>query len=195
MARPSPARPVKLFVGMLSGKLQHFAQARGMLERSFSPVDVESAVLGFDFTDYYEKEMRPGLKRKFLGFAELIDPSQLLAVKRESATLEAHFRQLEADIPRPLNLDPGYVDLSKVVLSTFKDCAHRIYLGQGVYAEVTLHYHKGVFCDWPWTYADYRSRAYKRFFQEMRQRYLLQLKQWKGPGNISHEGTWDEAQG
>ena len=42
--------------------------------------------------------------------------------------------------PRPLNLDPGYLTLGKLVLASTKDFAHRIYLGRGIYAEMTLFY-------------------------------------------------------
>lgn len=176
MSKPGLPMPVKFFVGILSGRVELFDQVKETWEEKLSPVDVESAILPFDYTDYYEQEMGPGLKRKFFGFAALIDPLKLVEFKLESAALEEHFRRLCPEPARPVNIDPGYVCPSKVVLSTFKDYAHRIYLGQGVYAETTLHYYKGAFSDWPWTYRDYRSLEYKAFFQRVRELYLRQLE-------------------
>jgi hypothetical protein len=168
--------PVKLFAGILSGRVELVDWARESLEQKLGLVDVESPMLRFDYTDYYRKEMGGGLVRKFFGFACLVDPLRLVEVKLESAVLEGELGRLCPELARPVNIDPGYVSASKVVLSTFKDYAHRIYLGQGVYAETTLHYYQGGFADWPWTYPDYRSDSYKTFFQRMREVYLLQLK-------------------
>ncbi|MDQ7780666.1 MAG: DUF4416 family protein [Planctomycetota bacterium] len=69
---------------------------------------------------------------------------------------------------RRINLDPGYVTQAKVVLATAKDFSHRIYLRDGIYAEVTLKYGKGTFHPWPWTFPDYRQESYISFFNAMR---------------------------
>ncbi len=74
---------------------------------------------------------------------------------------------------RRVNLDPGYLIASKLVLATTKDFAHRIYLGQGIYGEVTLNYRRGQ--GWqphPWTYADYRSPLALEFFALVRKEVL-----------------------
>jgi hypothetical protein len=77
---------------------------------------------------------------------------------------------------RRINLDPGYVDLSKLVLATTKNHQHRLYLGQGVYGEVTLRFTRKSFRPWEWTYPDYRSEHYVQFFNEVRNTYLEQLR-------------------
>ena len=77
---------------------------------------------------------------------------------------------------RRVNLDPGYVSLSKMVLATTKDYSHRIYLGQGIYAEVTLHYRHGAFHPWEWTYPDYASQRYLDIFGHIRDIYVAQLR-------------------
>jgi uncharacterized protein DUF4416 len=76
---------------------------------------------------------------------------------------------------RRINLDPGYIDLAKLVLATTKDQQHRLYLGQGIYAEVTLRFTGGRFVPWDWTYPDYRTAEYLAFFDAVRQRYRQQL--------------------
>ena len=74
-----------------------------------------------------------------------------------------------------MNIDPGYLTAARVVLASTKDFAHRLYLGKGIYGEVTLLYQKKDFQALPWTYPDYRSEAYRQFFRELRRVYMAQL--------------------
>lgn len=73
---------------------------------------------------------------------------------------------------RPLNLDPGYLTPAKLVLASTKDHAHRIYLRDGIFAEVTLVYRKGKWQPLEWTYPDYRRDDYQQFFTRCRERLL-----------------------
>jgi len=178
MAKAQAPKPVKLFCGMLSGDAALLAGAAERLAQEHSAIDTTSEVFAFDYTDYYEPEMGPGLLRQFVSFAPLIDPGEIAAVKLRTNELEQEIAQ-EAGAPlaRPINLDPGYLTLSKVVLATAKDYAHRLYLGQGIYAEVTLHYQDGRFNEWPWTYPDYKTPGYHAYFTVLRERYLAQIKE------------------
>ena len=69
---------------------------------------------------------------------------------------------------RPLNLDPGYITLAKLVLASTKDHSHRIYLGQGIYAEITLDLSRGGWQPSEWTYPDYRRADFHQFFVHCR---------------------------
>jgi len=132
-------------------------------------------VVPFDFTDYYTPEMGAGLLRKFVTHERLVSPGDLAAIKVATNEMEATLAAtLQADVPRPVNLDPGTLDGSKLILATTKDYAHRIYLAQGIYAEVTLIYHKGGYQPTPWTYRDYCSEPYRAFFATARARYVHQ---------------------
>ena len=170
MARPHPPAPVKLFVGLLSGDPDLFRRARQLLGRAFGAVDCESDHWPFDQTDYYAQEMGAGLQRCFLGFSPLISPDRLAEIKRTTNALEEQIAAdcLLPDIPRPVNIDPGYLDLTKLVLATTKDRGHRIYLGAGIYAEVTLQYAHNVWQTLPWTYPDYTRPEYHAFFTQLR---------------------------
>ncbi|MHB1423610.1 MAG: DUF4416 family protein, partial [Gemmataceae bacterium] len=77
---------------------------------------------------------------------------------------------------RPLNVDPGLLELGKFLLATTKDQAHRVYLRDGIFAEVTLRYHAGAFEPWPWTYADYRLACVHEFLQQAREYYRQRLR-------------------
>jgi hypothetical protein len=116
------------------------------------------------------------LLRQILSFAGLIQPDSLSTVKRTTNQLEEELsRELEDAPARPVNLDPGYVTAAKVVLATTKDYSHRVYLGDGIYAEATLRWHRGAFVPWEWTYPDYRTEHYRHFFGRVRALYEEKL--------------------
>lgn len=171
MGTPVKPDPVKLFVGMLSRSPGLLDEVEGMLVETFGETDVRSADLAFDFTDYYTDSMGDGLLRRFVSFAGLIDPGELAEVKLRTNEMEEAFAgRSDAKVSRPVNLDPGYLTPAKVVLATTKNQAHRVCLRGGIYAEVTLSYHKGCYEPNPWTYPDYRTEAYREFFAGMRER-------------------------
>jgi len=167
-------RPVKLFVGMFAGQEELFDTARSELGRAYGAVDHISPVWPFDFTTYYAEEFGENLLRQFLSFSELIDAARLPEVKLFTNNLEQEFTR---GGKRQINLDPGYVDLSKLILATTKNHQHRIYLGEGIFAEVTLRFVRKSFRPWEWTYPDYRTDHYIEFFNQVRQTYLEQLRQ------------------
>ena len=166
--------PVKLIASLLTGDPGLLPDVRAALVQAFGPTDLESDILAFDHTDYYAAEFGPGLQRQFVTFERLIAPADLPAVKRQTNDLERSFAQ---EGRRLVNIDPGYVSLSKLVLATTKDHAHRLYLGQGIYGEVTLAYQQGRFRPWPWTYSDYASDRYCALFMEIRRRYKTQIRE------------------
>lgn len=118
------------------------------------------------------------MQRKFLSFESLISPQRLAEIKSLTNELEVRFQRQESE--RGINIDPGYVEAGKLVLATIKNQQHRIYLGKGIYGEVTLRFRKGRFEPWEWTYPDYRSAPYLKFFNRVREIYLEQLPKGKG---------------
>jgi hypothetical protein len=166
-------QPVKLIASLLTGEPGLFARVREALVAAWGAIDFESEFLPFDHTDYYAAELGPGLQRQIVAFERLISPSELPAGKRLANELE---QSLAAGGRRRVNVDPGYVSLGKLVLASTKDHAHRLYLGQGVYGEVTLAYQQGRFRPWPWTYPDYGSEAYCALLARIRERYKAQLR-------------------
>lgn len=168
--------PVRLIVSLLAGEPDLIAKAKAALIRVYGPTEIESDLLPFDHTEYYTPEFGPGLQRQIVTFARLVAPSQLPEIKLKTNELE----WLSArEGRRRVNIDPGYVSLGKLVLATTKNHAHRIYLDQGVYGEVTLTYQRGHFQPWPWTYPDYASSRYCALFDEIRERYRQQLREQK----------------
>ncbi|MBI4830392.1 MAG: DUF4416 family protein [Candidatus Lindowbacteria bacterium] len=168
--------PVKLFVGMLAEDADLFGAAQKEMTARFGAVDVTSEVMPFNFTDYYTKEMGPNLLRKFAAFERLIDPSELVSAKLLTNGLEKRISEQHGAERRLVNLDPGYISHAKLVLASTKDYSHRIYVGEGIFAEITLYYSNKRFNPWPWTYADYKTDAYCSFFEEVRRLYVETLK-------------------
>ncbi len=129
----------------------------------------------FDFTEtaYYAATMGDGLKKQFIACAEPIDPGELARIKRETNDWEAEYAALGSHPePRPLNLDPGYITPAKLVLASTKDHAHRLYLRDGIYAEVTLAYRSRQWQPLDWTYPDYRRADFQAFFTACREHLL-----------------------
>lgn len=177
MGTAKPARPVKLIASLLSGDRARIELACAALEPRFGPVDYVSPTLPFGHTDYYAREFGPGLVRIIVTFESLVAPDRLTDIKLETNALEL---SLAASGRRTVNIDPGYVSEGKLVLATTKDHQHRLYLGKGIYGEVTLRYFDGRFQAWPWTYPDYASPIHLRIFTEIRARYQAQVKSRAG---------------
>ncbi len=168
---------VKLFIGILVNdcKTEALEIAYQKLGQQFGKFDLFSETWNFSFTNYYADEMGERLLRKFLSFESLIDPGILKDIKHWTNSLERELSLHYGPPSRPINLDPGYLSLSKVILATTKDYSHRLYLGDGIYGEITLHYQEKKFSPLPWTYPDYRTLEYINFFQKMRNIYKTQL--------------------
>jgi len=165
-------QPVKVFVGILLALPSTLPELHALLEDQLGPIDTQSQLLEFDYTNYYEPEMGSGLKKELLGFGSLASPEALVDLKLFTNRVE---RTFAVNGKRTVNMDPGYLTAARVVLASTKDFAHRLYLGKGIYGEVTLIYQKKDFQTLPWTYPDYRSEAYRQFFRELRRVYMAQL--------------------
>lgn len=173
--RKSISNGVKLIVGFIFKEEEVFNKAKGFLERLFGKIDFESQTLAFKHTDYYTPEFGSNLKRKFISFRKLALPPRLPKIKISTNRIEAKLSQGAAS--RLINIDPGYLDLSKLILVSTKDYKHRIYLNEGIYAEVTLFYQKKSFRFWEWTYPDYKTPEYIAIFNQIREIYAQQIKE------------------
>jgi hypothetical protein len=180
VAQPKPFAPVKLVCGVIYGDASLYDRARALLVDRYGPTDLESAAVAFDQTDYYEKDMGPGLKRRFMSFERLARPDELAEIKIETNGLEARLRG-EADTTfRAVNIDPGYLTASALVMATAKDFSHRIPLAHGIYAHLEFMFTKTDVRFLDWTYPDMRRDGLRRFFLEARRRYLERLRSGAG---------------
>jgi hypothetical protein len=159
---------VKLVIGFIYQDEAFFVKVKEQLVKIFGRIDLESPVFDFNYTDYYEEEMGKQLKRKFISFAKLIPIADLYRIKLYANRLEKKYLSAQG---RRVNIDPGYIDLAKLVLATTKDYAHRIFLRKGIFAEVTLTFKGSSFVPNEWTYPDYRTKEYIDIFNHIRSLY------------------------
>jgi len=174
---PEKPKPIKLFCGLI-GAASSIEGARSLLVERFGEIDLESPLLPFTFTQYYREEMGENLARQWVSFLPLKERAYLAAAKHAATKLEADLSQAGR---RTVNIDPGYVDDAQVVLSTAKNFSHRIYIGAGYYAEVTLIYIHKAYKPNEWTYPDYKTPEALDFFDRARRAYLAQVRGAKWP--------------
>jgi len=173
MSQPKSSKPAKLIIGFFLGNKGLCEHVTENLVRLYGQVDVISEWIPFDQTTYYEPEMGPALQRRMLAFKNLIHQNQLAQIKLETNTVETQFLE---NGRRTVNIDPGYLLLERLVLATGKNFSHRIYIGKGIYADLTLIYRQGRFASLPWTFPDYAGTQIQRFLQRVRAKYALDLK-------------------
>ena len=177
MSLPRSASPAKLIVGFL---VRDKSLTRGIIDalgRSFGPLDLLSPWLPFDFTDYYTREMGAPLHRRLLAYKKLVAQDQLPAIKHITNRLEA---SCSAQGRRRVNIDPGLLLRERFVLATGKNFTHRVYLGQGIYADLTLVYRRNGFQALPWTYPDYTDARLQAFLLRARCKLQHDLKMADG---------------
>ncbi len=168
-------KPAKLIAGILLSPAEAprdrvFAR----LTETFGPIDKTRECLPFDKTDYYAGEMGSTLLRCFVSFETLVNPGDLSGFKHASNNLEAEFKNAAGG--RAVNIDPGLITLENLILATTKNFTHRIYLGRGIYGDLTLIFQKGRYHALPWTYPDYSDPEALIFFHAIRDAYREQLK-------------------
>ncbi len=167
MSHPKSPLPCKLFFTVIFNPQTDIEPLRKELEDRVGEIELESDLFPFDVTDYYAREMGHGLVRVFYVMSGLFERTYIVEAKHMSYELERMFLEHGR---RKYNVDPGIVTLENVLLSTFKNYYHRIYLGKGVFAEVTLAYIKGELRPFEWTYPDYRRDEMREFLLSVRNR-------------------------
>ncbi|MCP2606641.1 DUF4416 family protein, partial [Candidatus Aminicenantes bacterium AC-708-I09] len=125
MAEIKPFTPVKLICGIIASDKKIFEMAEKELSFLYGKIDYSSDLILFNFTDYYERQMGPDLKRKFISFERLIDPSELSSIKIKTNELEEEIKKRLNLNRRAVNLDPGYLTRSALIIATAKNFAHR----------------------------------------------------------------------
>ncbi len=176
--------PVKLIFSIISSEDNLFREAKNLLISFFGIVDLESDFQPFDYTSYYRDEMGDELRQKLISFQKLILPDQLSQIKISSNKWEFLFGindgcfDASAERRRKVNLDPGYITLSKFILASTKDGPARIYLKEGIYAEITLRFVNGTYRPLEWTYRNYQTELYISFLNKVRELYKNKIKNY-----------------
>jgi hypothetical protein len=172
MSFPQKPKPAKLVVGLIMREKHLIEQLSIELASKFGSIDIISPWMPFDYTTYYEPEMGTPLFRRMLVFEPLIVQDALAEIKTATNRIEQKYSQHGH---RRVNLDPGYLLHERFVLASGKNFGHRIYIGAGIYADLTLLYQKGSFQKLPWTYPDYADKPLCAFLDKVRRKYVKDL--------------------
>ena len=144
---------------------------------------LKTPVFDFNHTSFYNATMGNGIRKQLFAFEQPIDPGKLPAIKNSSNAIEKAYEGLQSyDVQRPINIDPGYVTEAKLILATIKDRDHRVYLGEGIYGEVTLAYYGKKWNPSRWTYPDYTSPENLDFVEKCRLRLRQKLQLLRAEG-------------
>ena len=168
--------PVKYFVAVLWREVDSLAEAISQLIAQFGEIDHVGPDRPFNMTDYYETEMGASLKRRLVSFGDLQSPQSLPEAKHSCIKIES---ALAGPTGRSVNLDIGYLDHNKIVLASVKAAGQKIYLSDGIYADLVARYGQGKYQPFAWTFPDFKDGRYDEELGVLRTRYLTQIKQWR----------------
>ncbi len=175
MGKPEHSEPVLLFAGILYNDENCLNAAKKTLIENYGNCILETPSFHWNYSEYYNKEFGSNIMRTFMFFEKLISPEQIIEIKLKTNQIEESF---SGNNKRKINIDPGYLTLANVVLATTKNYSHRIYLGKGIYGEVTLIYKNNTYSPYIFTYQDYQEPKTVEMFLEAR-KYLRNISSVK----------------
>jgi hypothetical protein len=184
LSKPQEPLPAKLGIGVIYKEKKAADSAWLTMEKSWGAIDVIWEARPFNYTEYYEAEMGGPLYRRWVFFRELVAQDRLVDIKWQTLEIE---QQWTAQEKRRLNLDPGLITAERLVLATGKNYSHRIYLGKGIFGDLTLIFSKGTYRPLAWTYPDYKDQPAIEMFNKIRLKYLRDISK-KGFGDSTVQG-------
>lgn len=124
---------------------------------------------------YYAKEMGDAslLKRVFFVSTKPYPREFLLTTKLLSLVWE---REWADNGKRMVNVDIGLISPENFLLATTKNYAHRVFLGQNIFADLTYQCIDGRYQTLPWTYPDFKDEPKVDFFTWCRSYLLMHSK-------------------
>ncbi|MCU0608890.1 MAG: DUF4416 family protein [Chitinispirillaceae bacterium] len=157
--------PVRLFMAVMYDEAVAIDSIWSCLDSQFGVRPFSHGPVPFSWSDYYAPEMGTGLVKVYCCYEQLIDRARLPEIKVLTNGIEQDFAVAGR---RRVNIDPGYIARDKLVLASTKDFYHRLYLGSGIFGEVTLHFRKGAFRHFSWTYPDYQDSGVQQLLVRAR---------------------------
>ena len=151
----------RLIIAVMYSDKDIYGECKKDLIELFGEVSKESDEYDFDkFTSYYEKEMGKRLVKRFIVFRKDVEKKELSDVKLKTTDIEKKYAK---DEKRTINLDPGYLNESELVLASFKrGTNYKEQISDKVWLHKVLEF-KGKEAITFWhTFPDYREK--KEFF-------------------------------
>lgn len=169
MSIPKEPSKAKLVISFISTSEELINSSIERIAQKYSTPDFVSEFISFTHTQYYEDEHGCGLKRRFASFSKLLPRDHIVKVKQFTNQLE---NETIIDGKRKINIDPGFLTPENFILATGKNFTHRVYLKDGIFADLTLIFQKNDFMELPWTYPDYKGRDVKNMLIKIRELIL-----------------------
>ena len=168
-----PAIRAHPFVAVMFNREDQLKNILGVLASRFGDLMSSGPIYRVtDFSNYYVKELGNQLRKQFFVFQSPTSLENFYKIKVWTNELE---NDPVSDVTkRILNIDPGYLEPSKLVLYSSKNFSHRTYCGAGIFAELTMLFTHGDFVRLPWTYDDYYWEENRRFLLNAR-RQIVQI--------------------
>jgi hypothetical protein len=173
MSTPKIPEPAQLVISVLTPKKESTTNVRDFLEHKFGPIELDVGPFAFFYTKYYDQEMGQGISRWIWSFVRPVERNQLAEIKCLTNHLEQSYT---IHGKRTFNLDPGLLTLGNFVLGTGKNNAHRIYLDNGIFADLTLIFRRGNYVPLEWTYPDYRDEQLLQTLKNIREHYKWKIQ-------------------
>lgn len=171
MARIQKPPRGRLVVSIIYNSMDALADALEKLEKQFGRVQFETMEISFS-GDQYLEEMGERLQRRFYSFEKEIERDRLPDIKSNCHKIEMQFGDMVHDYAfRTVNIDPGIMTPENVVMASHREFNHRVYLGQGVFAELELVFSRGRFVRLPWTNPDFCQGEAIEFFLRVRESF------------------------
>lgn len=164
---------LKCFLGLLFNQSVCLNSVYESIEKTYGSIDSYSDIFPFTHTQYYEKEMGTHLQKQFLSIKTLVTPSEFSKIKKLSNDIEINF---SINNSRNINIDPGFLSPHNVLLLSTKNFSHRIPVGNGIYAELTLLFKNKQFQTVDWTYPDFKFKEYQSYLLKLRKQYLTEIQ-------------------
>lgn len=167
-----PVEPIKLYVSLIYRDEPVRTDVKEMMCRRWGLIDYESDPQPVTPPPKLAEEMGLPLFRSFVSFVRLADPGEIALVKMGCIGLEEKFR-LKGK--RRINLDPGYLDSSKALITTTHPGPAKIYHSAGIYLDMVLLFPKGKAQALPWSLPDFKAKQYDDIFDTLHTLYKTQL--------------------
>lgn len=169
MVRMQEPEPGRLIISTIYSSVDALADTLRRLERRFGRVENETSGQKCNCREVYHEEMGNDLKIRFFSFEKPVPRSDLPEIKTMCRKIESNFSDhIEDYMFRTVNIDPGIMTRDNLIMAAARDLKQRVYLSDGVFAELTLIYSKGCFNRLPWTHADFCTEEAEDFFRHVR---------------------------
>jgi hypothetical protein len=182
VSTPKHPAQAQLFLSVLSARMDDLWEGfRHTLVERFGPMEYLSDPFSFAETEYYDDELGTPILRRIIGFERLVEQDSLPGIKLWTNALEMAWA---SSGKRLFNLDPGLLTLERLVLATGKNFTHRIYLGAGIWGDLTLIYTKGDWQTLPWTFPDYAGPVMREHLDRIRVLYAGKCASQRTPQEL-----------